>query len=206
MAPKPGPEATELPKPAPTLRVTPADAQVALDGCHTQTFAVQSGPPEAEYAWWVDAQLRDETGTHLDLTEARPGHHEVRVEATSEAGTAHHTWEIEVRPAAPTAAQVQQWLDAYSRALQNKQIPQLRALGFIHTDTETKALRKTLEPRQKYQVSIHNIQTETVAGEVNLSFRQVDRWYDPATYSTVVDHTAHRVTLVRVGCTDIAAR
>lgn len=206
LATKRSPEATELPKPAPALRVSPADAQVALDECRTQTFAVQSGPPEAQYAWWVDAQLRNETGTHLDFTDARPGHHEVRVEATGAAGTARHTWEIEVRATAATQAQVRQWLDAYSRALQNKQIPKLRALGFIHRGTEAEALRKTLEPRQKYQVSIHNIQTETLEGEVSLSFRQMDSWYDPATYSTVVDHTAHRVTLVRVGCADIAAR
>jgi len=208
---KPGPKEEPGPneEPAPAkieLRANPAVAEVVLDACTSRTFEVLSSSENPSYRWQVDGQRRPEEGTRLTLANVQPGPHVVRVEVTDASGAAARSWQVVAQAPAVSNAQVQAWLQDYRQALLDKRIDALRTLGFVRSEQQAQSLRSTLESRQQYDVVINDVQIEGGQGSVQLRFQQMDRWYDPTTFSTVIDHAAHALTLELNGCTALTAR
>ncbi len=191
---------------APQLRASPPDERITLGACEAKTLAVQGASPQAHYAWWTNDEREQEDGARLVFSRDRPGKYEVRVESTDEGGTAQHTWQVLVKSLPPSQEEAQAWLDEYRQALQQKDIRKLRELGQVQSDQQAKTLQDSLQARRSYEVRVHSSRAEALQGEVKLRFEQVDSWYDPTTYSRVVDESSHTVTLVRRGCGQVAAR
>ncbi|MFO1349260.1 MAG: hypothetical protein U1F68_00705 [Gammaproteobacteria bacterium] len=76
----------------------------------------------------------------------------------------------------------------------------LRGLGCLQSPSEAERLQRTLAARQNYEVLIQNVHALPEHGEVALSFEQVDRWYDRASYSAVVDYATRHLTLAVEDC------
>jgi hypothetical protein len=74
----------------------------------------------------------------------------------------------------------------------------LQTLGFSARVVER--LRRKLEPRQRHQVHFEEPRGVFRGDLLDLSFNRVDRWYDPRTYSMVVDYTTEQLQLQRVDC------
>jgi TIR domain len=196
---------TKVIPPIPPLEVIPPAKQITLKACETQTFLVKEGASLTRYAWWVDSQRQGEKGVHLIFSRHQSGKHEVRLTAVRDGETVSHTWEVGVTPAPPSEEEVQQWIEAYRRALEQKDVRKLRELGYVRSDQEAKDLQETLQARQQYQVHRQGLRVEAEGSKVRLRFDRMDRWYDAASYSMVVDRSPHRETLIRQNCTQVVA-
>lgn len=104
-----------------------------------------------------------------------------------------------------TQTEVEQWLAGVRRALEQRDVAKLKELGYVHSVPEAADLLKQLQARQKLQVVLQNVRVDLVGDHVLLSFERVDRWYDPKSYSMVVDYSSHQATLVRQGCASLIA-
>jgi hypothetical protein len=190
--------------PAP-LQVQPAADTVEISACQMKEFSVRSDDVQAPYRWWLDGKPQPETGARFSFTGKTPGAHELRVAAGAEQGAPNHRWQVTVNAPAVTQTEVEQWLAGVQRALEQRNITKLKELGYVHSEPEASDLLEKLQARQKLQVVLQNVQAELAGDHVLLSFERVDRWYDPTSYSMVVDYSTHQATLVRQGCASLIA-
>jgi serine/threonine protein kinase len=203
-----GPKPFESPikpaAPAP-LQVQPAVNTVAVAACQSQEFSVIGDGVQAPYHWWVDGKRQSQTGTRFTFSQKTPGAHEIRVATATEQGSSNHRWQVTVNVPSVTQTEVEQWLSGVQRALEQRDVAKLKQLGYVHSEPEAADLLKKLQARQKLQVVLQNVRAELAGDRALLSFEQVDRWYDPKSYSMVVDYSSHQATLVRKGCASLIA-
>lgn len=198
----------ESPSKAPALaplQVQPATETVALSACQAQIFSVSGDDGQAPYRWWVDGKRQSQTGARFTFSGKTPGAHEVRVAAATEQGSPHHRWQVVVSVPSVTQTEVEQWLAGVQHALEQRDVAKLEELGYVHSEPEAADLLEKLQARQKLQVVLQNVRAELAGDHVVLSFERVDRWYDPKSYSIVVDYSSHEATLVRQGCASLIA-
>jgi hypothetical protein len=195
---------TNPPAPAP-LQVQPATNTVAVRACQAQEFSVIGDGVQAPYHWWVDGKRQSQTGARFAFTGKTPGAHEIRVAAATEQGSPNHRWQVVVSASSVTQTEVEQWLASVQHALEQRDIKKLKELGYVHSEPEASDLLEALQARQKLQVILQNVRAQLAGDRVLLSFERVDRWYDPKSYSMVVDYSSHEATLVRQGCASLIA-
>lgn len=197
--PLPDPRLTPAPKPAPEplLVVDPAATALTLAACRWQTFQV-AGADAANYRWLLDGVSRPERGARLRLRFPQAGSHVLSVFPANGESMTGHRWQIRVTPNPPEEQEASVWLEQYVGALRNKDYVRLQALGFSAQAVER--LRRKLEPRQRHHAHLEEPRGTFRGDLLDLSFNRVDRWYDPQTYSMVVDYTTEQLQLHRVDC------
>lgn len=155
--------------------------------------------------WKTPTRNRRTLFLYWSFTGKTPGAHEIRVAAGAEQGAPNHRWQVTVNAPSVTQTEVEQWLAGVQRALEQRDITKLKQLGYVHSAPEASDLLETLQARQKLQVLLQNVRAELAGDRILLSFERVDRWYDPTSYSMVVDYSTHQATLVRQGCASLIA-
>lgn len=156
------------------------------------------GTDSANYRWLLDGVTRPERGARLRLRFSRAGSHILSVFPANGESMTGHRWQIRVTPNPPDEQEATVWLEQYLGALQNREYTGLQTLGFSARAVER--LRRTLEPRQRHHVHFEEPRGTFRGDFLELSFNRVDRWYDPRTYSMVVDYTTEQLQLQRVDC------
>lgn len=202
------PKPLESPHAAPALvplQVQPAAKTVNVSTCHTQLFSVIGNESNAPYRWWLAGKAQAQTGASFSFSEETSGAHEIRVAAGTGQNSPDHHWDVIVSAPAVTQAEVEQWLAEVQHALERRDIPKLKQLGYIHTEPEASDLLEKLQARQNLRILLQNVRAELAADHAQLSFERVDRWDDPKSYSMVVDYTSHEVRLIRRGCASLVA-
>ena len=187
------------------LMVKPAQQSITVQACQSQIFQIEGAGGE-RYRWWVDDQQQSERDDRFDFTASQSGRYRIRVEVDAVDG-ASHDWQVVIAPRPITETEVNRWLERYLRALEHKDMNTLRKLGYLSSEQDADRLQKQLQARQNYQVLIKDLNAVAQEETVSLEFEQVERWYNPDTYSTVVDYDVSRnLTLARQGCEHIVAR
>jgi hypothetical protein len=198
-------ESSRAPPTLVPLQVQPAAKTVNISTCHTQLFSVIGHDAEAPYRWWLDGKPQAQTGASFSFSEETSGAHEIRVAAGPGQGSPAHRWEVIVSAPSVTQAEVEQWLAGVQHALERRDIPKLKKLGYVHTEPEASDLLEKLQARQNLRILLQNVRAELAADHAQLSFERVDQWDDPKSYSMVVDYSSHEVRLVRQGCASLVA-
>jgi hypothetical protein len=126
------------------------------------------------------------------------------VEATD--GVGDYNWQIGVTSVPPHDSEAAAWLEQYLRAMESDDHTRLQELGYLASPTVAEQWRRERKPRQKYQVQLSDLQGSVQGDELRLSFSRVERWYDPKSFSSVVNHEPERLRLVRMDCERIVGR
>ncbi len=200
------PDIDDTEQPAlPPLIVSPADKNLTVAACEVVAFEVLDADDVAQFIWRLNGQLANEGNTRYAVSDLQAGSHIVSVEAHHSGETTSFSWEITAQDAI-NQSQTQEWLSNYASALQTADIGALRKLGFIQNEEQAERIEETLAQRQRYEVAIEDVSIQQLSDSAEMTFRQVERWYDPATFSTIVDHVTHTLTLAREDCSAIVAR
>ena len=190
------------PLPVPALDSSPMTERLSMTVCARQAFSVNNAASFSDFKWALNGEMLSESGPQLSFEPQQAGPYTVQVQATAGTETLSQHWQIDVRPAPISEADVNRWIEQYQDALQNQDSPAIRQLGNLFSDSEL----AQIQARQRYQVTLESWDAvEHNNGIVELSFNQVERWYNPQTYSSVVEHTSHTLTLQRQGCEEIVA-
>lgn len=187
------------PLPPPTLTVSPSVTTLTMTACSAETFSVDNASDFNGFRWLLDSDMQSGQGAWFTFEPRLEGVHSLEVHASAGTDTITHRWRIDVEPLSIGEAEVSDWIERYRQALQDQDVEALRQLGDLFSETELAQLHE----RQRYQLTLERWNAIERDGVVDLSFSQVERWYDPKTYSSVVEHNTHTLTLMRQGCGEI---
>ncbi len=187
------------PAPPPVLVVSPALDALTMTACSAHTFSVDNPGDFNAFRWLLDSEIQHGHDARFMFEPQQAGTHRLQLQAVADTDTITHRWRIDVLPPSISEADVNGWMNRYQQALQNQDRQALRQLGDLYSEAEI----EQMQSRQRYQVTIERWNAVEQGGVVNLNFAQVERWYNPPTYSSLVEHTNHTLALQRQGCEDI---
>lgn len=201
---EPEPQSVDAAAPIPTeLKTVPLADSITIRSCEAKTFSVKN-PEATDYQWSLDGKLLSATGPQYRFEKQAPGEHRLVVSAESDAPVARKEWTVTVLPTPPIEDEVNRWVAAYQKALEQKDLVRLRELGYLRSADEH-ALGEKLERRDDFRVRVRNLKAKAQGSHVHLVFERVDTWNDPRSYSAVFDYTTENVVLTRHGCGQIVA-
>lgn len=207
----------------------PESGSIEMHAGQEQSFSVEAvdieEDPNLTYRWLFDEKpVSDETAWRFISDNNAAGEHSVKISvADSQGAQTERSWRVNVvaagsapalqvdyaeqksvKPACGpiSEAEVNQWLEKYRQALQNRDINMLDQLGALYSAQELARLKN----RERYESLIQGVHAVVGEAAVELQFEQVDRWYDPKSYSMVVDYLNRNLVLTRQGCEGLVAR
>ncbi|MCB1808875.1 MAG: hypothetical protein KDJ99_28105, partial [Candidatus Competibacteraceae bacterium] len=195
------PVSVSKPSPLVALAVTPSATVLTMTACSSQKFTISNAIAFHDFRWLLNSELQPAQDSQFVFKPKETGTYTLQLQASADTHTATHRWQIDVKPLPITEAEVNRWITRYQQSLQNQDSQALRQLGQLFSD----AALTQLQARQRYQVTLENWNAVEQSESVELTFNQVERWYNPQTYSAVVEHTSHTLALRRQGCGAIVA-
>ena len=189
------------PAPPPAVIVSPSDTNLTLTVCSAQSFSVSNPETFNDFQWSLDSERQPERGPQFDFEPQEVGVYKLQLQAKVDNEVIEHRWRIHVQPLPISETEVKNWLSRYQHALQNQDGQALLELGDLFSEPEL----AQLQARQRYQVTLEQWNAIEQQGFVELSFSQIERWYNPQTYSSVVEHASHTLELKRQACQAIVA-
>ena len=198
------PPAPAVEKPSgkgPILEVSPATVELAIGICSRQNFSVNNAAAFSTFQWSVNDEPQPDISPQFTFTPPEPGHYAVRLQAVAEQHTSEHNWQVQVTADPLAKSEVNAWLARYQETMQSRDIAALQAMGDLFTAAEL----SQLSGRQRYQITLSNWDISMRDGDANLSFSQLERWYNPETSTPMVERTSHALILSRQGCHTVSA-
>jgi hypothetical protein len=100
--------------------------------------------------------------------------------------------------------EVKGWIDAYRRALVDKNLAKLREIGAARSEGEAEELRRRLDSRRNLEVDVEDVEIRASGTRAEVSYSLAQRWRDPKQSSMVFDFDAERRVLGRSDCRVVA--
>ncbi|MCP5424912.1 MAG: protein kinase [Gammaproteobacteria bacterium] len=183
----------------PTLTISPQSPPV-MTACSQQVFSVTNPAAFDTFQWSLNSEKQRESGPQFTLNPQAPGVFSLQLQASAGNETFSQLWQIEVLPAPVTNEDVNGWITRYQHALQVHDTDSLRHLG-VALDGQ----QAVLQGRNNYEVILEPWNAIEQGGTVELTFNQIEHWYDPQMHSSVVEHSSQAFELKHNGCKDIVA-
>jgi hypothetical protein len=157
------------------------EAEQPLDFSVTADFAsnARETGKTLRYQWSVDDAPPSITETgHFRWVEANPGKHRLTVAAISPEGlkSAPRSWTIEVRSrevGSIMEAEVRNWLEAYRRVWEGKNVDTLVRLGEISSQRAAR-LRDVLQGYKDFRVAFEDVQIRIQGNQATVTLSRVD--------------------------------